>query len=180
MWSLFLICAFPLHVWALLLIFGDLSWISERTNSWDAIGVASYGLIFTFFESVIYFLAMALLGFLVSRKWDESRRIALLSSLSLVLSLWAVMGQVFFYTGYSIPRPLILFIARSGHPVRLLYGVLTILVLITFITPTALVLKNDGFKQMIDAMIERLSVLVWFYLFLDFLGLLVVLFRNLI
>lgn len=78
-------CAFPLHLWTLILSFRDFSWVTERTNAWDAVGVVSYGLLFAFVESLIIFCIMALLGFLVSSKWDEPRRIALLSTLILLL-----------------------------------------------------------------------------------------------
>src|SRR5512141_1446140 len=66
LWSLFLMCAFPLHVWALILAFRDVSWVTERTNSWDAVGVVAYGLLFTLVESVLVFGIMTLLGFLIS------------------------------------------------------------------------------------------------------------------
>ena len=56
LWNLFLICAFPLHVWTIILAFRDFSWVTERTNSWDALGVVSYGLIFALIESVAVFL----------------------------------------------------------------------------------------------------------------------------
>ena len=62
LWSLFLTCAFPLHFWTLILVFRDISWLTDRTNAWDAIGVASYGMIFAFTESVVIFLVAALLG----------------------------------------------------------------------------------------------------------------------
>lgn len=47
-------CAFSLHLWALILIFRDVSWVAERINMWDAIGVASYGLVLAFIESLIF------------------------------------------------------------------------------------------------------------------------------
>ena len=60
--SLFLTCAFPLHFWALLMAFRDISWVAERTNLWDAIGVLGYGLVFALVESILIFLVLALLG----------------------------------------------------------------------------------------------------------------------
>ena len=111
LWSLFLICAFPLHIWTIILTLRDFSWVSERTNSWDAIGVVSYGLLFAFIESVIVFLVFTLLGFLVSKKWTEDQRIALLGSLVTIASLWAIAGYLFFMLKVNIPGTTILFLA---------------------------------------------------------------------
>src|SRR4026207_921538 len=90
LWSLFLMCALPLHAWTLILAFRDLAWLTDRTNSWDAIGVLSYGLLFALVESVILFLLVACLGLLLPRNWEPQRRTALLGIFALVLSLWAM------------------------------------------------------------------------------------------
>ena len=50
LWTLFLMCALPLHIWTLILAFRDLPWLTDRTNAWDAFGVMSYGLIFALVE----------------------------------------------------------------------------------------------------------------------------------
>src|SRR5574342_450210 len=115
LWTLFLVCAFPLHVWTIILAFRDFSWVSERTNSWDAIGVVSYGLIFAFIESVVIFLAAILLGFLVSKKWNEDRRLALVGVLVFVTSLWAILSYLFFMLKVSIPGGIILFFATLAQ-----------------------------------------------------------------
>ena len=61
-WTLFLISAFPLHVWTLLLGFQDISWLAERTNFFDALSVISYGLVFALFESLLLLVVVLLLG----------------------------------------------------------------------------------------------------------------------
>ena len=66
--------------------FSDISWLTERTNFGDAIGVLSYGMVFAFIESVMVFIVVALLGILVPRRWDD-RRVALLSILFLKKTL---------------------------------------------------------------------------------------------
>ena len=178
LWSLFLMCAFPLHAWALLLAFRDLSWLTERTNAWDAIGVGAYGLVFAFIESVVIFLVIVLLGFLVSRRWDEERRIALLSVLALVLALWAIIGQLFFMLAVSVPGGVIGFMAGTAHPLRLLYAAALALVAPTVLVPTLLVLRSGRASQLIRGLIERVSLLTMFYLLFDVIGLVIVLIRN--
>lgn len=178
LWSLFLICAFPLHIWTIILAFRDFSWVTERTNSWDAIGVVSYGLIFAFIESVLVFLVAMLLSFLVSQKWSEDHRIALVGILVFITSLWAMVSYLYFMLGWSLPGAIILFLASLAHPLRFLYAVSLALVAITIGLPTYLILQSTKFSLNIKGFFERLSLLTQFYLFFDVIGLVIVIVRN--
>jgi len=178
LWALFLICAFPLHVWTIVLALRDFSWVTERTNSWDAVGVVSYGLLFAFIESLLVFLVAILLGFLVSRKWAEDRRIALVGTLILVASLWAMVNYLFFMLNVSIPGQTLLFLGELAHPLRALYAVGLVVVSITMLIPAYLVLRSEKFLLGVRALFERISTLTLFYLFFDFLGLVIVVIRN--
>ena len=171
-------CAFPLHLWALILIFRDVSWVAERTNLWDAIGVASYGLVFAFIESVLFFIAITLLGLVIPRTWQEDRRIALLSVLALMTTLWAIEGQAYFLWGSYVPEHVLRYIAYSEHPLRLLYAAALAIVVPTIIIPIYLVMKSDRFLNLVQGLTERLSLLTMFYLFFDLLGLIVIIVRN--
>ena len=153
LWTLFLICAFPLHIWTFILAFRDFSWVSERTNSWDAVGVLSYGLIFAFIESVAVFLVT-------------------------IASLWAIAGYLFFMLNASVPSGFILFASGLAHPLRFLYAVALVLVGITVTIPVFFILRSKKFMQGLQGLFERLSLLTMFYLFFDFVGLVIVIVRN--
>jgi hypothetical protein len=178
LWSLFLICAFPLHLWTIILAFRDFSWVSERTNSWDAVGVLSYGLIFAFIESALFFLVTILLGFLISKKWEEDRRNALLGNLALITSIWAMVSYLYFILQVSIPGQVVDFFVNLGHPLRFLYAVSLVLVGITVALPTYFILRSEKFLHFVRAAFERLSLLTMFYLFFDIVGLVIVIIRN--
>jgi hypothetical protein len=178
LWSLFLICAFPLHLWTIILAFRDFSWVSERTNSWDAVGVLSYGLIFAFIESALFFLVTILLGFLISKKWEEDRRNALLGNLALITSIWAMVSYLYFILQVSIPGQVVDFFVNLGHPLRFLYAVSLALVGITVALPTYFILRSEKFLHFVRAAFERLSLLTMFYLFFDIVGLVIVIIRN--
>lgn len=178
LWSLFLMCAFPLHVWTLILAFRDFSWVTERTNAWDAIGVVSYGLIFALIESVVVFFIAFILGFLVSKKWRGNPRITLLQILVVITSLWAMTSYLFFMLQVSIPEAGIIFLVNLRHPLRFLYVVLLSFVGLTVAIPTYLVLQSKKFLHSMQRLFERLSLLTLFYLFFDFVGLIIVIFRN--
>lgn len=178
LWALFLVCAFPLHVWTIILAFRDFSWVTERTNSWDAIGVVSYGLLFAFLESVVVFLVAMLLGFLVSGKWKEDRRLVLVGILVFITSIWAIAGYLFFMLNVSIPGAAVTFLAGLAHPLRFLYGLTLLLVLPTVVLPAYLALRSEKFVKGVQDFFERLSLLTTLYLFLDVVGLVIVIIRN--
>jgi hypothetical protein len=179
LWRLFLICALPLHIWTILLAFRDFDWITARTNPWDAVGVASYGLVFTLLESLILFVAAALLGFLVSRRWGEDHRIALLGTLTVVASLWAMASQLYFLWAISPSPQVIGFFAGNKHPLRLLYAAALVVVTPTFLIPTFLLLASQKILRTTVNIMERLSLLMTVYLVVDGLALINILIRNL-
>jgi hypothetical protein len=178
LWTLFLLCALPLHVWTLILALRDLSWVAARTDSWDALGVLSYGLVFAFIESLLLCLAVALLGLLVSTRWPESRRVALLGLLTLVAGAWAAGVQAYFVWNLQAPASFLEFAARSAHPLRILYALGLGLAIPSVLLPAWAVLRSDRFLAALQAAVERLAVLIGFYLFLDALGFLIIIIRN--
>ena len=157
--------------------FSDISWLTERTNFGDAIGVLSYGMVFAFIESVMVFIVVALLGILVPRRWDD-RRVALLSILFLITAIWGMVGQEYFFLKISLPDGIVQALVHSAHPVRIMYLSVLPFVFLTVAAPTYFILKFDkGFKVAQD-FIERVTLLALFYLLLGFIGLVIVILRN--
>ena len=152
--------------------------MAERTNLWDAIGVASYGLLNAFVESLIFFIALALLGWLIPTKWTEDRRVALLSVLALLTALWAIDGQSYFIWGNYVPEGILEYARSSDHPLRLLYAGTLAMVLPSILIPVYLVLKSDRFLKLVQSFIERTSLLAILYLFFDLVGLIIIIIRN--
>lgn len=178
LWTLFLMCALPLHVWTIILAFRDFDWITARTNSWDAVGVASYGLLYAAIESVVFFLCIALIGFLVSVKWTENRRVALMSVLALLLSLWSMFNMLSFLNDWQTPAWLVNFAISTGRPLVALYIFAFVLVVPTVLLPVFFILKSDGLLKGIQEGIERLSLLMLLYLFFDAVAVVVIIIRN--
>lgn len=179
LWSLFLICAFPLHLWTLILAFRDISWVTERTNAWDAIGVVSYGMIFALIESLLIFLVLVLVGFLTPWRWESDRRIAFLAFLVLILSVWAMISQLLFLWDVSLPASAIEYLRNSDHPVRIVYAVCLIIITPTVLLPAYSFLKTKSAVIVMQNLMERLSLLSMFYLVFDLLGGIIILVRNL-
>ncbi len=178
LWSLFLMCAFPIHVWAILMIFNDVSWVARRTNAWDAVGVASYGLAFAFIESLLFFIIIALLGFLVSTKWDRNRRLTLMSALAFLLSIWAMLSQTYFLKNAAFSVGWLLPLARTAHPLRYFYAGMFGVILLTTLIPVFFILRSERAVRFMMEAIDRLSLLTSFYLFFDLVSLIIIIVRN--
>ena len=178
LWSLFLMCAFPLHLWTLLLAFRDVSWVAERTNFADAIGVVSYGMIFAFLESLLLFLFAVLLGMLIPVRWGNGKRLSIISMLVFMLTLWAMISQLYMLQNWGIPRALLAFLVESAHPLRNIFLIALVFVTPSAVLPVLMVYRSNKALETISDMIGRISLLTMFYLLLDFMALIVVLFRN--
>jgi hypothetical protein len=178
LWLLFAAAAFLVHVWAILLIFQDLTWLAERTNMWDAIGVGAYGLTLALIESVFLFLIAFLLGFLVSTRWNPVKRISLMGTLAISVSTWAILGQLYFVLGWSLPASWIQALANTAHPLRILYLIVLVIVGLSVLLPVYAQLKSDKLNQMTYGFFDRLAILVVFYLFLDIASIAIIIIRN--
>lgn len=178
LWSLFLICAFPLHFWTLLLAFRDVSWVAERTNFWDAIGVVSYGMIFAFVESLLFFLLASFCGLLISQWWGKEKRLAITSILVLVLALWAMLGQLVALQDWDVPDLLLGFLVGSAHPLRNIYIIILSFIVPSVVLPILIVYKSEKILRIILDMVDRVSLLTLVYLLLDFMALVIVIIRN--
>jgi hypothetical protein len=176
--QLFLISSLPSHFWTLLISFRDISWLAERTNMYDALGVVSYGLVFAFCETFFVFIAFALLGCLVSVKWNEATRLTLLNTLVVLLGLWAMFDQTFFLWNFPMPVFLADYLSGSAHPVRVFYGLAVLAVAPSIFLPSLLVIRSERFFRLMKAIHDRLSVLAGFYLSIDIAALIVVIIRN--
>ncbi len=178
LWTLFLMSALPLHIWTIVLALRDFDWVSARTSSWDAVGVTSYGLVYAVIESLIVVIGAILLGLLVSSKWDEKRRVALMSVLVIILSLWAIFNQSYFLNEMSPPAWLGDVLFRTGRPFVALYALALLITSLSFFIPTYFILTSDKFLRIILEGMDRLSLLMTLYLVLDVAALVIILVRN--
>ena len=176
---MFLICAFPFHLWTLLLAFQDVEWVARRTNAWDALGVVSYALLFALIEAILVFLFFTAIGLIIPRQWNVNKRIGFLILLVLLLSVWGMISQLLFLWNINLPKSTIQFLSQSGHPLRYLYAGAFAIVAPTIALPVYFFLKSDGMLTRIENLVNQLAVLTGFYLFLDAVGIIIIIIRNL-
>jgi hypothetical protein len=178
LWSLFLMCAFPLHLWAFLMAFRDVSWVIKRTDVWDAFGVVSYGALFALVESLIVFLVMTALGVLMPKQWDFKKRAGFLSLFILIVSMWAIIVQALVVWNLWLPAALIKLLIASHHPVRYLYLLLLVVITASVFFPLYSFIRSKKSVAIMQDLIERFSTLTMLYLFFDLIGIFIIIIRN--
>ncbi len=176
--QLFLVCAFPLHLWTLLMAFRDFGWVALRTDVWDAVGLVSYALIIALVESLLVFIFTALLGLLPPWNWPVDKRTALIGALFLILSAWSILSKTFALYGNPIPSSVLDFIQAAGHPLRLVWGFVFILVLLSVSLPALWIARSPRAQAAMIGFFERLMILSSFYLLLDMAGIVMIVLRN--
>ena len=177
-WYIFSVCAFPVHVWTIILFLRDYSWISERTNAGDAIGVGSYGLLIALVESLFVFIVVYGINFVLSKFYSELKRIGIISILVLVTMTWAILGQLYFLLEINLPSSILRVMMVGGHPLWVLYGSLIALTSLSLALPLYFQLKSTKIQNVLFSFVDRLATLTGLYLFLDFCGLVIVIIRN--
>jgi len=178
LFQLFLVCAFPIHAWAILMAFRDFSWVSERTRIWDGIGLLAYALTYSLMETIGIFLLLLLLSLFMPKRWDANRRVAFLGCLFLVAAVWGILGQLYSYFGEPVPQPVVDFLVRSGHPIRIIWGVLLPLIALSAGLPAIAIAGRDKAMDGVMGFFERISLLSLFYIILDVAGIIIILIRS--
>lgn len=176
-WNLFLIAAFPIHVWALMLFFWDFSWIEERSGTWNAIGVGAYALVIALFESVTVLMVALLLGFLIPKVWSPKVRANVLALIILTISAWVILGQLYLINAPNLTW-LALPLAVFSRPRFIFYLVLGSIVLFSLAIPIWFALSSAKFRRGLEAVLERVSLLTIFYLVFDVIAIIIVAWRN--
>lgn len=179
LWLLLIAAAFPIHIWAIIILLLDVSWVAERTNFQDALGFIGYGLSFSLMESSLIWLFLVLVGILFLKKWDAGKRVAFLSNLVWLILLGMMLAVLINSGILPYPRKIIPFLESQQNPALFIVGVL-----FATLSPIAFLLVKSSLDSrayqsgLINAL-QRISPLMVLYLAFDILGLLIVFIRNL-
>jgi hypothetical protein len=176
--KLFLVCAFPLHLWTILMVFRDVNWVAERTTSWDAVGFSGYALFYTLIESLLLFGFIALLGFIIPKNWNITLRFVVLSLVAFILAGWSIMEQLILIVFWGWLRHLadtLTFLFTSPWSA---YVIFAGLIVISVTVPLLLLRKQPGLQEKVYSVLERLTLLSGLYLFIDVIGMIIILIRN--
>jgi hypothetical protein len=174
---LFLICAFPLHLWTLLMLFRDINWVAERTSMWDAIGFSGYALLYALLESILLTGFVALLSLMLPRGWNKILRMLVLSLTAFVLSGWSIVEQLILIVFYGRLRHF--GIANPWLANRWAWGsIFVVVIVLSMAVPILMMRGNSKLQEKINAFLDRLTILSGLYLFLDVVGIVIIIIRN--
>ena len=178
--KLFLVCAFPLHLWTILMVFRDVNWVAERTTPWDALGFSGYALFYTLIESLLLFGFIALLSLLVPKDWNKTLRFAVLSLLAFALAGWSIMEQLILIVLWGRLQRLATSLTFLTTSPLVGQAIFAGLIAISVAIPLILLRKSKKFQQGVYSLLERLTLLSGLYLFLDAVGIGIIIYRNII
>jgi hypothetical protein len=176
--KLFLIVAFPLHVWTIFMALRDVGWVAEGRTVNGAVGFSAYVLVFTLVESLVLFGMIVLLGLLISKKWNKDQRLVSLSLVAVLLSTWSILEQVILVLLYDrLVNALSGFTFLATSP-WLGLAILGVVISISFALPVFLTLRSPKFTRGLTAAFDRLSLLSGFYLVFDVFAVIILIVRN--
>lgn len=178
---LFLSIAFPIHFWTIILYFRDFEWIADRSSSWDAIGVGAYGVMVALIETSMIFLLLVLIGLLLPKSLDEVKRVLLLTLLFYCVSGWVMIRKMYAIMCENNQNVIVNLLLSSNHPYRYLLLGITLVITFVFISvigTTFLTIRNDRFAKFTQMIIDRVIILSMAYIFIDVVGIIIVIIRN--
>jgi hypothetical protein len=164
LWLLFAVSVFATHVWGIINILREYpAWVL-RMDLWGLLGTISVSLFFSLLDAVLPFAGVLLLAFIVPRRFFRDRLVAGGSLLILTISLWVALFHLnpqWFNQRQMVP----LAIWAVTFPIVLGLGYWYVYL-------------REGGEQALLSVVERLSTLAGLYLFLDFIGVIIIVIRN--
>jgi hypothetical protein len=174
--KLFLVSIFPTHFWTSLMIFNDLEFVAERTDSWDSIGYAGYSLLFALAESLILSIILWMVSLVFPQKWQENRILSVLGSIYLVLAGASIIDMsAHAFSDFRFSKQYLYGLENfTNLTIALIVGAILVAMTIAML----LIFKTKKGEKIFSDFFDRIMVLSYFYLILDFAGLVVVIVRN--
>ena len=172
----FLVVTFPLHIWGILMIFQDIEFMTERTNWWDATGYASYSLLFILLESILLSAVVWGSSLLLPKSWREKRTLSVAGTTFTILAAASITDLAFHaFSEARISRQYLH--GLSTYP-ALTYVLISATVIISIAALLFLILKTESGEKIIAEIFDRIMLLGYLYIFLDIVGIVIVIIRN--
>jgi hypothetical protein len=157
---LFVFCAFPIHVWAIIIMFRSVpAWLFYMSQS-DFIASIAYHLTFTIFETLLAFIILIITGLLIPRRWVPEPFLTLSCVLIVELSIMAIVFQ---------------HLVLQYASLRWMFVSCLIILAASFV----ILPKIPKLQQITRILTDRLAILTFLYVFFDAIGVIIVILRNL-
>lgn len=157
----FAVCALPVNAWAVVnTLYFVPSWILYR-DLWDFIGAIAYVLVFSLIEIFGFFILLMLGGYLTPKQWLKDNFIPFSTVIVVEATTIAIVLHYF-------PK---LFWQKKG---------IALAFVVVFVLAAFIINKFPAVKKGINAFVDRVSILSFLYLVLNFAALLIVIIRNIV
>lgn len=177
--KLLLICALPIHFWAILMVFNEAETLLTERDLVFALGFSGYILGVAILESVLLFGFVSVLTFLFPKSWQGKTPFLVALSLGLVTALWAVGNETFFLLTETSPPWFEWLRLRMHFRQRMLYPILWLAVILSAVLPVVTIPKFERVRAALDDLVEKLVLLAPLYLLFDLVGIGFMISRNL-
>lgn len=178
LFHLFLVGAFPIHLWSILRVFTDFRSVIEQKSLWYAFGYLSYSLVIALFESVLFFIVILLISMLLPKRWKSQKVIAVLSLLAVMIGLGGMAYQGFYILLENPPQIFSWMVEHMVANKKITFGVLSLMGVTSLLLPIYWIDKSDKIQGVILEVSDRLTLLSLIYLTMDLAGIIIVLIRN--
>ena len=160
----FAISLFVVHVWQIINMLQLVpAWII-RLEAWELVGVIAYTQVFALLESLIIFVLLVFLVFILPGKLFRDKFVALSALFLIINALWAILihhnDEILDNGGL-----------RQLLPWLVLY-------LISLVSSYLLIFRLKQFESALEGFVQRVSVLAFIYFFFDVMSILIVFIRN--
>lgn len=164
LFTVFLACVFPIHIWALFNVMREVpAWIL-RMSTWEMAGVIAYTQFYALIEAVIVFLGMVLLITILPIGGLRKRFVSVATAVILISSIWFIILHL---NGQMLDqRQVVLVAAWAGTYLLALVGALFAL------------FRSEKVANFFAQFAQRVVVLSVIYLFIDLLSLVLIVVRN--
>lgn len=161
---MFAVCALPIFLWAFYSFLYAFPGFVLQLSVWDLIGTLSYTLAFALIESLVVSIPFLLLAILLPAWLFKDRMVVLTALIIGISSLWMI------YANYHlINLAEVDFIPTL--PSLALY-------LLSLALPITLVLRSTRVERFVQAVVQRVAVLVYVYAALASVGVVIIIIRN--
>lgn len=178
----FLVVCMPVHFWAIFMALQDLEWMVGRSHFWEFIGYVAYVLLIAFLESALLSAVFLVAGLLLPKEWRNGINLAVLSAWALVVLLAGIANQYYFFLDVhdKNANPYLVQALEYVHYYdTLVFTTMLILVLLVAILPPLLFSRMAKPRSIMLDLVGRIGLLSTIFLFLDAVGLFIILYRNL-
>ncbi|MGB1251184.1 MAG: hypothetical protein ACPG8W_11255 [Candidatus Promineifilaceae bacterium] len=156
---LFLLTAFPIHLWSYYNVMREFpAWLA-RLNPIDLIATIGFSQLMPFLESIIVFVPILIVVRWLPQRFEQAERIAMVFCFLMVSAAWSI----FFHWSVDVVRTWRLaFVGFGGF------------YLVTLALPLAYLLRSKTAAVRIADVVERLNVLSAIYIAIDLVCILIV------